>query len=113
MTRRLRIPAKLTISAIGLGAVSCGPAPTPDAGTDVAVDTASDASGDVVTEGGLNCEAACTAMFSRPTTQCTAVTIADGAMACTEINDASSSGFCSIAQVAMASTGPCCCEPAI
>jgi hypothetical protein len=115
MNRRLRIPATLALTALGLGAPACSPSPAGDSGpgdggSDAASDTVPDAPGDGVP---ATCQNACEAVFSVPSTMCMPGTVTDGALGCNMTGDAASPGICEIAARVTASTGPCCCEPLI
>lgn len=92
-SRRLRIPASLTVSLLGLGGVSCGPSTeTPDA---------------AVT---LNCDSVCRANQSVYLQNCIPVPNDAGPVMCTAAQDASAT-FCAVASVARTANGACCCEP--
>ncbi|MEI8254659.1 MAG: hypothetical protein WCJ30_03215 [Deltaproteobacteria bacterium] len=94
ISRRLRLPASLALSVIGLGVSSCTePTPQPDAGA--------------------TCESACSAQHSSPALDCVPATDVDSATACVAVADASSSGLCGIAPVVTTGTGSCCCQPLI
>ncbi len=96
ISRRLRLPASLALSVLGLGVSNCSePNPQSDSGV-------------------TTCESACAAQHSGPAPDCIPATEADSATACVPVADASGGGgLCSIAPVVMTSTGSCCCAPLI
>ena len=97
---RLRLPASLAFTALGLAVASCSSPPVVD---DVVDGGTADAA--------ATCQEACMALSSAPNPACVGQTSADGAVDCVPVAEDGGPNSCAAQRVAASTTGPCCCYP--